>query len=799
MRNLNSLLLLFIFITGISLFSRGQSNIPTHAKKIQLNGKEFYIHVVEKGEGLYRISVNYGVSMSEILQANPDISQQLQLGQIVRVPVISGRNSDGEEMQQSREYVYHTVEKGQTAYFISRKYNLTLEQLYQFNPGIENGLILGSILKIPTDLESGKSVGSVPLVRKPTPSSEKKYIQHLVQPRETLYSISKQYFTTVEAIVEDNPALRNGILATGSEIRIAVDDPEKSSTDQGVVSEPVGEFITGDNYLYHMIEAGQTFYSISRQYLIDVSELRAANPDVDGSNLKVGYLLRIPRPTMNELDVNLAQQEENPRWFINHKVRKRETLFGISQTYHVDMDIVRKVNPTVNFSNLDRGIVLRIPKDEWFAARNMAALLESQKELQEDSIRTSLTYDECLLNHDMGYTRPLRVALLLPFSAPENVKYYAQKNDSTTNSRNISVTARRSRALVEFYSGALMALDSLKRMGIAVNFSVFDISPDSFAVKRALANPALIHSDLVIGPGLSHELDLVSDFSKKHAIPLVFPISNNTNHNLLTNPYLFQVNTPDSLLFDQMAEEIVEQSKGANLLVILPPNNEKDANLLVQRIKEHAVRQMYSDKSVNYIEYRPKSDDLVAIQALMSKDVANYVVIPSVAPAEISKIIPVLKGVKEKTRTEVNLFGRSEWLRMQTIDPEDIHYLNTTVFSSFRLDYENAMTQSFITKYRSWYNMEPHAISPYFQYSDATSGFSRFGIWGYDVTLYFISAMAQYGKNFDLCLSHVEHSEIQFDFDFKRISNWGGFYNRGLFKLQFTPNLRTVQKPLTKR
>ena len=800
MRNIKSYLLFLLLLNGCLFFLNGQSNVlPIDSKKIQLDGKEFYLHVVEKGEGLYRISVNYGVSMSEILKANPDIDEQLRVGQIIRIPIISGRNSDDKEMTQSREYIYHTVEKGQTAYFIARKYDLTLEQLYHYNPGIEHGLVLGAILKIPST-PPVKKTSTISQTQREVQKAPSKYITHIVRPKETLYSISKQYSTTIESIINDNPALRNGVLAIGAEIRIERPTPseiaEKTSSTSG---NEVGEFIKGENYLYHMIEAGQTLYSISRQYLIDVSDLKAANPDIGDSDLRVGYLLRIPRPVMDDLNTDLAQQKENPRWFTNHKVRRKETLFGISQKYHIDIDVIKRVNPSVNFSNLNKGTILRIPKDEWFAAKNMAALLEEQDAVIEDSLRSSMLYDECVVNKELGYTQPLKVALMLPFNAKESSRYYSLDNDSVQFSREMSATAQRSRVFTEFYSGALMALDSLKTMGISVDLSVFDISPDSLAIKRVLKNPVLEESDLIIGPGLGHELTLISNFSKKNGIPLVFPISNNTNGEIFSNPYLFQVNSPDSLLFDRMAKEIVQQSLGSNLIIILPPAQEKDAQTLVQRIKEQAAQQMMLDKKVNYIEYKPKGDDLIAIQALVSKELPNYIVVPSVAAAEISKIIPVLKGVKEKSKAEINLYGRSEWLRMQTIDPEDIHYLNTTVFSPFRLDYNIGITKDFITKYRSWYHMEPHAISPYFQYSDATSGFSRFGIWGYDVTFYFISAMTQYGENFDLCLDQVKHHEIQFNFDFQRISNWGGFYNKGFFKLNFTPDLKTIQSPIVNR
>ncbi|MGQ1946469.1 LysM peptidoglycan-binding domain-containing protein [Geofilum sp. OHC36d9] len=788
---LQILMVLFLILASFDAGLSQTQTINNSTNKIQLNGKEYYLHVVKNGEGLYRISVDYGVSMSEILKANNDINEKLQVGQIIRIPVIDGRNSDSSELQQSRAFIFHTVEKGQTAYFVARKYGITVEQLYSFNPGTENGLVLGAILQIPVE---GNNTNAL----QPADGDGNKInsgVTHIVQPKETLYGIARLYGTSVDAIIHDNPGLRDGILGIGDKIKIPARQSVSNEQNAPSVGETSAGFISGDNYLYHLIEPGQTFYSISRRYLIDVAELRAANPGLNEDDLKVGYLLRIPRSGIQSM--TLDQQTDDSQLFVNHKVKRKETLFGISREYHVDMDIIKKVNPGVNFSSLNKGTIIRIPRDEWFAGNARMALVEQQKQLSTDStLGAAYDFTHCVPNKEIGYARPVRVALLLPFDANQSSLYYDDK-DSLRFTRSIQTAQRRSKVFMEFYSGTLLALDSLKRAGVNVEMSVFDIAPDSLVLKRVLSNPWLAQCDLIIGPGLAGELPLVSKFAQTHSIPLVYPISNNSRNELYSNPYLYQVNTPDSLMFDQMADDIVKQASGSSLLVILPPENEIEANLLVLKIKERASRLLAEGRKIKYQEYRPGNNDLVSIQTLVSKNSENYIVVPSVVPAEISKIIPVLTGVKEKARVNLSLFGRSEWLRMQTIEPENIYALNTTLFNSFIIDYNDAATRRFISRYRSWFHTEPHAISPYFQYSDATSAYSRFGIWGYDVTLFFISAMVQYGRNFDLCLPLVKHDEIQFRFDFKRVSNWGGFYNNGLFKLRFTPDLQTIQEPLT--
>ncbi len=783
-----------ICILIISVFFINNSAVAQiDTKKIMLDGKEYYLHIVKKGEGLYRIGVNYGVSLKEILQANSDLEEQLSEGQIVRVPVISGRNKDNHELTNSKEYIYHTIEKGQTAFFVSRKYNIALETLYEHNPGTRENFIVGAILKIPTEIIENVETKSRNGIKRET--TEKGYILHTVRAKETLYSISRLYDLSVSEIIEDNPALKDGILAIGSQIRINRESVEVEDT--VAVEDEQDKTIISDDYIYHLIEPNETFYSISRKYLIEVSDLKEANPNLQESDLKVGYLIQVPKVDHNQINSKLSQQKKNDEWFISHKVAKRETLFAISQKYKVDIDVIKKINATVNFSNLKRGTVLMIPTDQWFSAKALSSEIEKYDDNQiyfsEDD---SLGFKECNLNQVIGYQRPVEVALILPLNAAISKNYYSSSSSDTISmSHSMIQIAQKSKAFVEFYSGALLALDKLKEEGVSVNLSVYDI-PNQSAISRVVQNPKLKESDLIIGPGLGNELFQISQFSKENQIPLIFPISNNSNNELVKNPYLFQVNSPDSLLLDYMSKDVVNQARGSNIIVILPPDEEKDAQLYLNKIKVEAMKTFYEDEKVNFIEYRMGDDDLISIQSIIVKDEKNFIVVPSTSTSEISKIIPILKGVKEKTRADIRVFGRAEWFRMQTIDPADIHYLQTTIYSPFKLDYKDSQTNKFISKYRQWMHLEPHAISPFFQYSDANSNFSRFGIWGYDVTYYFINALTQYGSDFYYCLDKIEHKEVQFNLKFKRISNWGGYYNYGLNKLTFYPNYDVVQLPL---
>ena len=771
-----------------------QNNLAGEAHRIVIDGKEYFLHVVKAGEGFYSIARQYNVTQQEILGANPNIGEGLKKDQVIRIPVIEGRNDNPEVIERTGNFILHTVEKGQTAWYISRKYDVEVEDIYRYNRGAEEQLIVGSIIRVPVKDETHQDAGT---------SVEENFIYHEVKPGNTLYSIARSFNVTVDEILNNNPALRSGNLLPGTSVRI----PRESSSLASVSgTETTSGVIQGETFLYHEIKPGQTLYSISRQYQVDLSVLQDANPDVNTDDLKPGYMLRIPRQQTGMAGVE-HQEGRDQDLFEMHRVRRKETLFSISRQYNVDMETIRKVNPNVDFSNLKKGSELKIPMDQWFV-QNLSGISEKEEEIETlpDSLRIERiipTEDLCENKEGIGHARPARVALLLPFALDEteeaNVLMKIENGDTIRTARKYPVIARRSRIFAEFYEGVLVALDDLKNQNVNVDLSVYDIAQNNGNVQLLLSShPELKEVDMIIGPARSENLELVSEFAIEHEIKLVYPLSN-VNPVLDRNPYVFQVNTPDTLLFEKMSSEIVRQSESYNLLAIIPEGNDPYASAFLDKLRQKVFFNEFSlNKDINYREYQMVGkEDMTNLEALLDPLKKNYVVVPSNSEAAISKIVPTLAGIAEKGKVKISLFGMTEWLRAQSIEPEDMFTLNTQIFTFFAFDYRSEKTEQFLEKYRDWYHTEPHAVSSYFQSSSSSSGYSRYGAWGYDVAYYFISSLTRRGKNFEFCQEPMLNVQpVQFNFSFKRISNWGGFYNDGIFLLKFQPGFNVERVPV---
>ena len=781
-------------VIGLSILTFALASITSVAQDVKINdkiiieGKTYYLHKVQKAEGLFRIGVNYGVSQKELLEANPSAAFGLKEGQLIKVPVIKGRNSTGEEIR-STEYVYHTVEKGQTVFYLSRKYNVWHETIYQNNPGSDQQLLLGTMIKIPRE-KIGESL--------PKDNKEEEFIYHTVKPQETMYALKKQYNLEIPEIVKYNPALESGVLPIGSVVRIPFNHKIEQSI---VVEDSSDEKVEDDLYLYHRIVAGETLYSIAAQYRAKAQEVEQANSAVNPDDLPIGYLVRIPKSSLKTGFEKTVTGKDG--LFVLHKAKRKETVFAISKRYNIDMDILEKVNANVDLGKLKKGTVVKIPTQEWFEQYFIRHL---DQDVTDENATDNLHDWKAATcgTYDYQSEKPLlRVAMLLPFAVEDSrkVNIIREEKDGEVieKVRDEKIISYKSKVFVEFYQGALLALDSLKKEGVNVELFVYDTAPDSNKVNAILAKQEMSYVNLIIGPAHSQNLKAVSSFAIKHDIPVVYPFSTR-NHELINNPKLFQVSPVDTLLFKEMSREIIHQIEGKRVVMI---RTENGSSAYENQFSEMLKKKIYLEsfkKGVrpDFVEYKFKQDDLASLERMLSLEKENVVIIPSIEEAQVNRIVTTINGAAEKTEASVTLWGQPEWLKFQTINPQDIHQLNGKIFSYYAVDYADVRNQNVVGKYRKWFKTEPIAISPLFQKASVQSNFSRYSLWGYDVTYYFMSALKNYGKQFEHCLQYHHPHSVQANFHFERISNWGGFYNSGLFILHFTTDYNMFIQPIVK-
>jgi len=103
---------------------------------------------VQKSEGKWRVAYKFGISVIELEKLNPNLGEELQLGQEVIVPNIA----NNEELEADENYGYYTVQPKEGFLSIFRKTGLKQEELEALNEGLsESGLKIGMILRVPKE------------------------------------------------------------------------------------------------------------------------------------------------------------------------------------------------------------------------------------------------------------------------------------------------------------------------------------------------------------------------------------------------------------------------------------------------------------------------------------------------------------------------------------------------------------------------------------------------------------------------------------------------------------------------
>lgn len=225
---------LVLFITSLSLQGQDSPQIVNRSTTIQrVDGKEYFFHAVLQGQTAFSIAKAYGVTVEDIFRENPDLqNQELRYDQIIRIPVKQQISSEEPQRETVKEvnYIEHQVKRRETVYGISRMYDIEEVELLKHNPQARTGLKPNMMLKIPRYRETVLN-----------------YIEYTVPPRQTLFSISREFGVTIADLEKVNPELTEGLKA-GQTIKIPVEPPtqqqppyiyDEDDEPQPTVAEPV--------------------------------------------------------------------------------------------------------------------------------------------------------------------------------------------------------------------------------------------------------------------------------------------------------------------------------------------------------------------------------------------------------------------------------------------------------------------------------------------------------------------------------------------------------------------------------
>jgi len=601
----------------------------------------------------------------------------------------------------------------------------------------------------------------------------KSFFLHTVKPGETLYSISRAYNVLQRDVVFNNPDAFEGI-KIGQELKIPVNSGET----------PAGNQIQSAQYIYHITEKGQTVFWLTQNYNISQEELFKYNPELEHSDLQAGQVVTIPKKANGTVQ---TAEPKKPAHVV-HTVKRGETLFSIAKNYNVNLNGVFEINPELNANDprVKVGQQVKIPMED---AAPIGLPIELSK-ADTVIIRQDLQTNNNAVTPPPQYTafvvddssecaettrKEFRIAMFLPWFLADNAPASApdsglvKGNESRFRYRDGKYWINPSSMnALEFYMGALLAIDSLKNQGLNAKIYEFDTMRDTIKMAQLLRSQEMKNMDLIIGPFYTDLVNQVRSFALENRIYYVSPVSVNAE-SLKNNPFLMQVNAGEINTVGAMVNHITKQENKHITLI----GNRSDADQTLFNAYLNRLKMTFPDSCLTVHQMR--TDSLQQPTRYLKKGLMNVVIIPSAD----EKFVNIVTGqLNTSTNSyKVNLYGLASLTKIVNLDMEYLHALEFRYATAFYIDYDNPAVQNFLRRYRKMYNTEPTLSTGL---GGISSNAYQFAFLGYDITFYFLSALKKYGKDFGRCITNFRMPLLESDFRFEKIDPYSGYMNRHL-------------------
>lgn len=694
---------------------------------INVIAQKFTTHSVKAGETLETIAKQYNVDEQGILDYNKEIrkGQALRANTILVIPSATAtvieedggvagvtallQTLQGEESGPQKEepigYVSHKTKRKETLFGISKQYNVSEDDIKRYNKELYSvQLKKGMILKIPK-------------YRRVDPSEkefmEDNYEIYSVQPKETRWSIAHKYGITIDSLLVLNPKLSKitDYLSSGQELLL----PKILGSS---IKDQETQF-----YNSYTVPPKQTFYSLEKKFGLTANEITALNPEIkDRGGLKEGMVLRIPVTKVDTGEVNI----EN---FNFYEVKPKQTEFSLTRKFGVTYKELLELNPELK-EGLKAGMVLKLPKAQ----------------TGNFDVKNALILDKIDLRDSINKQNRPKLLFLLPFRLDRlNLNDDVATKNAIENRKDVKYS-------LGLYSGAMVALDSIAKLGISVDVKTFDTQLNMTFTKGIVQRENLIGVSAIFGPLEPQSLKEVALQAAEYKVPVIAPLTEKSDLSL--NNVFFALPS-EKVMEDHLMTYVEGIRANENIIIIADQKNKPTESVLRMKFPGAKIVALKEDRTV----------DIEKISKLLSLETENWVFLETDQSNVVYHVGSLLNSLISKD-ISIRLFTTD---RNKAFDSEVVSYSH---LSNLRFTYPSASKEigenSFVKTFRKRFGADPDA----------------YAVRGFDLTFDLLLKLAY--KN-DLIsasklVGETEYVGNKFNFS-KDITS--GYYNRASYILGY--------------
>ena len=624
----------------------------------------------------------------------------------------------------------HTVAKGETVIQIAQQFKITPADIYRLNPDAQNGIKPNMVLLIQHNLDS-KAIkqNTQPFVKTvvlPT-------ITHVVAAKETVYGLAKTYNITVDELEKANPEIVKEGLKIGGTVKI----PSKS--DKSVAkSETLSnkKTPTKTEVIFHEVLARETKYSIVKLYGISVEALENANPEIkDG--LQIGFRLKIvggkpPGLVNSKIDeIAVTKPMEKKEDLITYEVKAKETFYSLTKKFAIDQDELFRLNPGLK-NGLKEGMVLKFPSDVI-----INEVVEKKFSPLAKNIKTQNTR---------------KLVMLLPFNISKI------ENDTVNSTASRLKTDKFLNMTLDFYAGALMAIDSAKTLGLNIEIQILDSqeTKNTSNVAALIEQNNIAKTDVVIGPFYQSNVEKTAELLAKNDVFIISPLSKDASKSyknlILATPANEMIKTA---MFDFLKE------KNGNIVAVIDPKKGNSKKYIALKNKD--IKFVSMDATGKF------TADSIATKLVKNK--MNYVILDSEKTGMILKTVNFLTTLSKDYQLQLVILEKNETLDFEEIPLDKLAKLKM-LYPSLTNENETDESRIFEKEFK-----EKNKVFP-----------NQFATRGFDITFDTLLRLSQ-EKSFAATLDADTTQQIDSKFDYDKTNSTDSFINKGIYILYYDTDL----------
>ncbi len=478
---------------------------------------------------------------------------------------------------------------------------------------------------------------------------------------------------------------------------------------------------------------------------------------------------------------------QNSKDYITHEVKAKETVYSIARSHGLKEQDIYRLNPGSE-KGIRIGETLKIPVQNAALPNTInqipPAHAGTYTVVSGDtfySIAKKFEIPTTILKQynpdiDPEKIKPgMELRIALPDGTPLNAidsKIYVVSENSLNKVKVALLLPIKEDGnpdrYMRFYQGFLMGMHKLKKRGVSIDLDLYT-TPATKDVLQVISSGKLIGKDIVIGGQTKEDISALSSYTGERGIiyvsPFVSEIGNTSNSSAST----FILNTPQEDLYPFLSHAFCSLAKGKKIYFI--NTKTKNHNTVVKEIKAALKKAAipFEDLAIEKINNSVLRGD----RLLLMPDDAS--------PAVLGNLFGKLESEKIDAK-KVALFGYPQW---QSYDAQTVKKLgtyNTTIYTAFFFDQSQPETINFIKNYQAWFSKPIDKTYP------------KFSALGYDISRYFLRALASYGIGFTKSLPQVPRDGLQNDFLFRNLNGKKAFCSANLFFVKYTPSGKIVKQ-----